>query len=139
MGRVRSRSRCSPRSSSSASAGSGRLARDAVDSEHSIWPPLAAAINRAAREDVIDEKHRDAILARLEGDFASFTVVEIRPATLRIVPGLVVQHALRGDDAVQLAAALAIRREGGAVAFWSTDGDLITAARAEGLQGVVPA
>jgi hypothetical protein len=54
------------------------------------------------------------------------------------VPGLVVRHALRGYDAVQLAAALAIRHEGGAVAFWSTDGDLVAAAQAEGLQGVVP-
>ena len=88
---------------------------------------------------MIDERHRDAILVRLDGDFASFAVVEVRRATLRIVPALVVQHALRGYDAVQLAAALAIRREGGAVAFWSTDTDLITAARAEGLQGVVPA
>lgn len=103
------------------------------------YAELAAVIARAAREEVIDESQRDAILARLDGDFASFTVVEIRRATLRIVPGLVVQHALRGYDAVQLAAALAIRREGGAVAFWSTDGDLITAARAEGLHGVVPA
>ena len=103
------------------------------------YAELAAVIARAAREKVIDERHRDGILARLDEDFASFTVVEIRRAMLGVVPVLVVQHALRGYDAVQLAAALAIRHEGGAVAFWSTDDDLITAARAEGLQGVLPA
>ena len=103
------------------------------------YAEVAAAVARAAREDVIDQRHRDTILGRLDGDFASFTVVEIRRATLRMVPALVVQHVLRGYDAVQLAAALMIRREGGAVAFWSTDSDLITAARAEGLHGVVPA
>src|SRR5207302_4844891 len=56
------------------------------------YAELAAVIARAAREEVIDERYRDAILARLDGDFASFTVVEVRRATLRIVPVLVVHH-----------------------------------------------
>jgi uncharacterized protein len=99
---------------------------------------LSAAIARAAREGAIEARRRDAILARLEADFSKLVVVEVRRAMLAPVPSLVVNHALRGYDAVQLAAALAVHRTGTAVSFWSTDKDLVAAARAEGLQGLVP-
>jgi uncharacterized protein len=99
---------------------------------------LSAAVARAAREGVIEQPRRDRILARLEADFAKLTIVEIRRGMLSPVPDLVVRHALRGYDAVQLAAAIALRQAGAAVSFWSTDARLVAAAQAEGLQGVVP-
>ena len=99
---------------------------------------LAAGLARAAREAVIDDAQRDAVLARLDVDFSEFTVIEIKKAMLRRVPELVVRHPLRGFDAVQLAAALLARHEGTAISFWSADANLVAAARAEGLRGVVP-
>jgi predicted nucleic acid-binding protein len=99
---------------------------------------LAAAIGRAEREGVIDHRRRDAILGRLDADFSKLTIVEIRRATLVRVPAIVVKHALRGYDSVQLAAALAVQRAGSAVSFWSTDSHLVGAAQAEGLHGVIP-
>jgi predicted nucleic acid-binding protein len=102
------------------------------------YAEVAAAIARASREGLIDLTHRDAILGRLDEDFARLTVIEIRAATLRLVPELVTRHPLRGYDAVQLAAALTVRSRGATVCFWSSDATLVTAARAEGLQGNVP-
>jgi hypothetical protein len=99
---------------------------------------LSAAVARAAREGVIDNRRRDSVLARLDGDFSKLAVVEVRRATLAAVPRIVVEHGLRGYDAVQLAAALAVHRASGSTSFWSTDSQLLAAARLEGLQGVSP-
>ena len=79
-----------------------------------------------------------SLFERIERDFADLSIVEIRPATLRQVPALVVRHALRGYDAVQLAAALTIHERGGSLRFWSADDHLVSAALAEGLSAVVP-
>ncbi len=99
---------------------------------------LLAAIARACRDGVITEPQRGTLFARIDEDFADFTIIEIRPALLREVPGLVVRHPLRGYDAVQLAAALAVRAQGGSTQFWSADAQLANAARAEGLRTKIP-
>jgi len=93
-----------------------------------------AAVARAHREHLIDVAERDRIVAAIGEDFRELTVVEIRPATLAPVAGLVVRHPLRGYDVVQLACALAVRRAGLAVTFWSADERLAAAADAEGLR-----
>ncbi len=103
------------------------------------YAELLAAVARARHLDVISEQQRAAVFERVETDFADLTIIEIRPVTLRRVPELVVRHALRGYDVVQLAAALTIREQGGSVRFWSADAQLVAAARAEGLHAVVPA
>lgn len=102
------------------------------------YAELLAALAGARRRGVIDEAERAASFARVDDDFRVLTIVEIRAATLRRIPELVMRHALRGYDAVQLAAALTVRDEGAAVDFWSADVDLVEAARAEGLRGTVP-
>jgi len=50
---------------------------------------------------------------------------------------LVQRWPLRGYDAVQLACAAKLRTEAGAVDLWCTDGDLVNAARGEGLLTMV--
>jgi hypothetical protein len=98
----------------------------------------AAAIARAARTGVLTESQRDTILERLPEDFAKLQVVEIRPALVSRVPALVVRYPLRAYDAIQLAAASAIRQKGFAVEMWCADGDLSAAAIADGFRVVVP-
>ncbi len=95
---------------------------------------LAAAVARQHREGGITETIRDAILARLSRDFAQMTVVEVRASTLSRVPALVVRWPLRGYDAVQLAAVLTLQASGVSTTFWSSDANLVAAARGEGLR-----
>lgn len=93
-----------------------------------------AAIARAEREKVIPADERDRIFARIPIDFRELTIVELRAATLAPIAEIVVRHALRGFDAVQLASALVLRRGRLASTFWSADGRLCDAAEAEGLR-----
>jgi uncharacterized protein len=102
------------------------------------YAELAASIARAWRLGAITVAQRDAILARLAGDFAHMNIVEIRAALVALVPDLVMRHPLRGYDAVQLAAALTVRTSGMSVEFWSSDAGLCQAAATEGLRVVNP-
>jgi predicted nucleic acid-binding protein len=102
------------------------------------YAELAASVARAWRLAAITEAQRDAILARIAGDFARLDIVEIRAAVVALVPELVVRHPLRGYDAVQLAAALTVRATGQSVELWSADAVLCQAAAAEGLRVVNP-
>lgn len=99
---------------------------------------LAATVARACRMAVITEAQRDVILARIGSDFSKLNIVEIRASLVALVPALVVRHPLRGYDAIQLAAALAVRATGRSVEFWSADATLCQAAVAEGLSMVSP-
>lgn len=99
----------------------------------------AAAVARAARTGALTEAQRDVILARLPEDFTKLSVIEIRPALVARVPGLVVRYPLRAYDAIQLAAAGSVRQTGLAVEMWCADGDLAAAAMAEGFRVVTPA
>jgi len=96
---------------------------------------LPAALARRAREGTLPETAFESILDRIERDFARLTVVEIRPALVRRVASLVRRHPLRAYDAVQLSAALTLAGRG-AVELWAADGDLLAAARLEGLRTV---
>jgi len=98
------------------------------------YAEIAATMARLARERALTERARDAILARLDADFAAITIVEIRAALVRRVPSLVSRRPLRGYDAVHLACALALRERVVAVTFWAADAGLVEAARAEGLR-----
>ena len=102
------------------------------------YAELFSAVARAWHLGVLPEAQRTTIFERIEADFSDLTIVEIRSSILHRVPDLVVRHPLRGYDAVQLAAALAIQERGGSVRFWSADEQLVAAAQAEGLRAVVP-
>lgn len=97
-----------------------------------------AAIARAWRERLVTSPQRDRIFGLIERDVGAVAVVELRPAVVASVRPLVERHPLRGYDAVQLACALAVKRAGAAVTFWSADQRLCAAAVAEGLRAQVP-
>lgn len=86
----------------------------------------------------ISEAQPDAILDRLTLDFSRLQVIELRASMLAGIPELVVDHPLRGYDAIQLATALHVQASGNSVEFWTTDEALRVAAIAEGLRVVVP-
>lgn len=60
-----------------------------------------------------------------------------RRALIKTVRTLVRSWPLRGYDAIQLACAVKLRDEAGAVALWCADGELAVAARGEGLRTTV--
>ncbi len=99
---------------------------------------LASALVRRCREGAFPPAERDRALAALESDLSALRVVELSPPVVLEARELLVRHALRASDAVQLASALLLRRELGVdVSFAAYDERLATAARAEGL-AVVP-
>jgi len=93
-----------------------------------------AAIARATRMGALAADERDRAFNQLSVDLAAARIVEIRRAVVTAVRELVVRWSLRGYDAIQLACALRLHEEGVAVDFWCADGDLVTAARGEGLR-----
>ena len=101
------------------------------------YAELAAAVARLHREGLLGEEVRDRVLGRLDADFAGMTVVEVRASLVRRVPELVKRRALRGYDAVQLAAALSLSQQGAPIDFWSGDDRLVAAARAEELRATL--
>jgi uncharacterized protein len=98
------------------------------------YAELLATLARACRDGVLTEPQRTRAFERVEEDFRELNLVEIRGPVLGRVAQLVVRHPLRGYDAVQLAAALAVKDQGGTLQFWSADKRLTEAARQEGLR-----
>jgi hypothetical protein len=99
------------------------------------YAELAAALARRNREGSLAMSAFDSILGRLDRDFSRLVVVEIRPPLIARVPDLVRRFPLRAYDAIQLAAALTLRSRT-ALALWAADGELLSAARSEGLKVV---
>ena len=92
---------------------------------------LGATVARLCRDGAVDERTRDSLLDRVDADFAAFDVVEWRGAVPASARALLVRHALRALDVVQLASALALRSR--PLRFWCADARLANAAVAEGL------
>jgi len=99
-----------------------------------VQAEVPAALARAQRRGMLTTSQRDELFARLEDDLRELTIVELRTATLALVPELVVRHPLRAYDAVQLACAVTLRKKRLAVTFWAADANLCEAAEAEGLR-----
>lgn len=97
----------------------------------------AAVICRAHHDGEIDDHVRESSLELLAEDMSAARVIEIRRTLMKTVRELVRRWPLRGCDAVQLACAVKLRSEGGAVELWCADGDLAEAARGEGLRTTV--
>lgn len=93
---------------------------------------VMAALARRQREGSLDAAAFQAAEARLAVDWADIAVVEVD----ELAAGrLAVQHALRGFDAMHLAAALDMRKDAGSarLAFTSFDKRQVMAAEAKGL------
>jgi len=93
-----------------------------------------AAVTRRERVGSLSPADAATALADFHHDFAQqYLTVEVTAGLVAHAAALARHRALRGYDAVQLAAALAIRVQVPALTLVSADGDLNSAAIAEGL------
>ena len=95
---------------------------------------IASALARREREGAFTTAERDRAVRRLNADLAAYILVELTPELSGDAQTLLLRHALRSGDAVQLASCLYLQRETGQrVLFAAFDERLNNAARAEGL------
>jgi hypothetical protein len=107
-------------------------ASDGLATSRVTYPEAAAALARRQRRGDLSPDAVRRSLRRLADRWADLVLLDLTEIR---AGGLAVRHALRGFDAVQLAAALTLRTALGAesVAFSSFDAELSRAAVAEGL------
>jgi predicted nucleic acid-binding protein len=97
-------------------------------------PETIAAITRRERGGHISAADAATALADFHHDFArQYFAVELSPALVAHAATLARSYALRGYDAVQLAAALEIHSQVPTLTLISADADMNAAAQAEGL------
>jgi predicted nucleic acid-binding protein len=124
--------------------GSHQLRTRWVDSERIFTSRVAYAEVHAA----LARKHRDGDLSRssfresaaaFEAEWPAYDQILVDEDTLADTRRLVRRHALRGFDAIHLAAALWVRRQlDGPLEFWVADERLEVAARRERLAVMTP-
>ena len=105
----------------------------AVATARVTYAEARAAFARKRREGGLDGKGLRQVVERFDGEWAAYTVIDVSEPLVRRAGSLAERHGLRGYDAVQLAAAIELRREGGAVSFACFDDRLRHAARREKL------
>ena len=95
---------------------------------------VASALARRARVGDIGVRERDVALAALDGDLASFLVVEVTPPVASRARALLNAHALRAADATQLASCHHLQEKlGQDVPFVVYDERLAAVARSAGI------
>lgn len=95
---------------------------------------IASALARRQREGVFTAAERDRAVTRLNADLTACLLVELTADLSFDAQKLLLRHALRSGDAVQLASCLYLKRETGQrISFAAFDDRLNDAARAEGL------
>ncbi len=92
-----------------------------------------ATFARRQREDLLTADELQLLIANFEHDWQTVPQIPISEQVLALVPDLCRDHPLRGADALQLAAALMVHRQGVEVHFATNDQRLLDAAEAEGL------
>lgn len=103
------------------------------------YAEVHAALARKYRDGDLSRAGFRASAAGFEAEWLAYDQILVGAATLADVRRLVQRRALRGFDAIHLAAALWLRRElGEAIEFWVSDERLETAARLERLTVVNP-
>lgn len=96
---------------------------------------VPAALARRAREGDLSREIAQRHATQYAEDVAQMRIVELRAPVLELAEQLVWTHALRAYDAVQLGAALHLRRaSGSSVTFVAADGPLCDAAEAQQLK-----
>ena len=94
---------------------------------------ISSALARRWREGRFTREDLDRALASLERDFQRVAVVELRPSVVSLARDLLLRHALRAGDAIQLASGVLLKEGGFELEFVAFDNRLNAAARDEGL------
>jgi predicted nucleic acid-binding protein len=106
---------------------------DAVITVRVTYAEARAALARHRREGGLTAPGLRRVVRQLDGDCGTYNVVEVSDALVRRAGALAERHALRGCDAVQLAAALEVRDVGADLQFACCDDRLARAAAHERL------
>lgn len=97
-----------------------------------------SAFARHHREGNVTSDERRQLVRELESDWVGYLALDVSSRLLREAGNLTEKHGLRSLDAIHLASALSVRDDPGfsgrSLTFSSTDGRLLAAAAAEGLQ-----
>lgn len=109
------------------------VAADGLLTVRISYAEVRAAFARARRERLLSAADLHALTRAFDEDWARYSIVEVSDAVVRQAASLSERHALRGYDAVQLAAALAAGQEIDTIRFVCFDERLARAARREGL------
>ena len=101
---------------------------------------ISSALARRWREGRFTREGLDRAMASLEKDFEKLSVVELHPSVVSLARDLLLRHALRAGDAIQLASGILLKEGGGfELEFVAFDNRLNAAARDEGLTVLDPA
>jgi predicted nucleic acid-binding protein len=127
-----------------AEPGSDRMQAAAAAAEGAATSPLTyaeihATFARRGREGLLQGDELDQLRQQFGEDWEELLRVPPLDEVLMLVPGLCGRYPLRGADALQLASALFLRREGLEVTFACADSRLVDAAAGEGLAVLNPA
>lgn len=106
---------------------------EAVATALITYAEARAALARHQREGGITAADLRRAVRGLDREWRTYNVVDLSEALVHSAGVLAERHALRGYDAVQLAAALELRAVGGPVEFCGFDDRLNRAARRERL------
>ena len=110
-------------------------AMEVIATSRLAYVEARAAFARKRRERGVGPKDYRNILQNFDNDWESYFVVDVSEALVKMAGQLAEKHALRGYDAIHLASAVTLRREGDQpVAFSCFDGRLSLAACREGLK-----
>lgn len=110
-------------------------ATEVIATSRLAYVEARAAFARKRRERGVGRKDYQNIRQNFDTDWESYFVIDISEALVKMAGQLAEKHALRGYDAIHLASAVTLRREGDQpVAFSCYDGRLSLAARREGLK-----
>lgn len=108
---------------------------DVVATSIVAYAEARAAFARKLRERGLSKEAHDSVKVSLAADWPRFFVLNVTGTTVAAAGDLAERHALRGFDALHLAAALDLRSAAGGspVTFSTADQRLAAAARLEGL------
>lgn len=93
---------------------------------------VTSALARLAREGGLTAAARDRARKAMIADLDSWHIVELVPAVFAVARALLVRHALRSGDAIQLASATWLRQFVPVTGVLAFDARLVEAAKAEG-------
>ena len=106
---------------------------EAVATALITYAEARAALARHRRERGITGADLRRAVRELDRDWRTYNIVDLSESLVHSAGALAERHALRGYDAVQLAAAMELRAVGGPVEICAFDGRLNRAARRERL------
>jgi uncharacterized protein len=110
-------------------------AMEVIATSRLAYVEARAAFARKRRERGVGPREYRNIVQNLDNDWESYFVVDVSDALIKIAGQLAEKHALRGYDAIHLASAVTLLREGNQpLAFSCFDERLSVAARREGLK-----